>query len=378
MGVSAGTVGMISRCDLYEDYLELLNDRACRNDDKLRAMGLSGLSGEPLFWKIHSECRGFSIPNIASWSGLSQNEVRKMRQALDYQDYLKTNRKENNIVGRKPAVTQQGFNEVKQFLEDGYSDSDIIRLFNITEHCLTRIKRANSYEKFRGHRTSDQRKIWINDGLKEVILDGNNAHISTQQIAEELGISPVSVARILTGGHKVKANLITFDKYTSLKNHPKLIKQLRLRQAVQQANNYKDFSIRYYTNAKKVSWENKEGKVVEMPVNTHEVETLQPQKVKKKSVKEIRQPEEVIKTCDLGRAGAAIEAEMNKNKVDENKVEVNMQKEDITKLFEFINNLLVSDEKKYALQRYKYRGIFILLGELITGLLALGFIMLLK
>jgi len=348
-GLSASTVGLINQCSLYEDYLALVKDRNEKADNKLKAMNLRMLSGEPLFWKIHSECRGFSVPSISIWSGISKEEIRKMRRASSYAEYLRSN---DNYTRQKPertTVSEKDFKEIRFFLQDGYSDKEIIELFGCAESVLDEVKKYSTWEEYQNAKQKHHNKcVWINDGLKQIIEDGINQGLSNSQIAAETGVGFASVTRIRKGTHRGNPNLITEKTYNALKKNPSIITRKTLAEKISQSKNYKEFSLMYYAGKKKVSWETEEEiPETEIQEKIEEVskESIEPVKIEEKPMKPMREVEDKIKIEDTFPSRTSVSSK------------------DIS-----TNQLL----------KYKYRGIFILTGELITGLIGLGLIALLK
>lgn len=194
-GVSATTISNINKSENYDEYRELSKGRS-PVIEKLFEMRLNQRSGEDLFWRIRTYCRNYSTQKIAEASGLSVEEVKKMRLAPTYKEYLQMD---------KPETTR--------------------------------------YRKYH---------TWINDGVREVIQQGLDKGIPEYKILNELKISKSTLRRIKNNEHLVNHRMVSRKEYDVIKKDPALVR-LKLRQAIENSNSYEDFSVSYYTLGK-ASW----------------------------------------------------------------------------------------------------------------------------
>ena len=262
VGLSNATVcKILNHCEEYEDYLDFLKDYPEKTAQKLRDMNLRSLTGEPLFWRIHSDCR--AIPNfrIVEYSNLSLREVKAMKAAEDYEQYINPKGAEMPTLHRATSrgITKVQFDEVKRYLAEGESPRTIADTFAIDLRSVERIARFDNYEQFRGTlgnpvKKDTRSKFAINDGVVEIIRAGYNAGLTTADLMRELPYSYVVLNRIKNDNRNWGTRTVSKEKFEKIRNNPALYSALA--RTIRKTDDYYTWSLRKYAGVNSVSWWN--------------------------------------------------------------------------------------------------------------------------
>ena len=260
VGLSKATVcKILNHCEEYEDYLDFLKEYPEKTAQKLRDMNLRNLTGEPLFWRIHSDCR--TIPNfrIVEHSNLSLREVKAMKEAEDYEQYINPKGAEMPTLHRATSrgITKVQFDEVKHYLAEGESPRTIADTFAIDLRSVERIARFDNYEQFRGTlgrpvRKDTRMKFAINDGIVEIVKAGYNAGLTTADIMRELPYSYIVLGRIKNNRRDWGSRTVSKEKFEEIRDNPALHRALA--STIRESDDYYTWSLRKYAGVKSVSW----------------------------------------------------------------------------------------------------------------------------
>ena len=190
-GYSRATVQNIKACEDYEDYLQWKADRRV-NYPLLERSNIRDLSGEALFWEVHSVLKNIPIRLIRQKCSLTAEEIKAMKKASSYEEYLNAPLEEYKEVGDiVPKAAQQ---EICTWYRDGVKLQEIAEAYGIS---IKKVKRILDKElkTSSGSRKSRKSCKNLNPAIVEIILDGKEKRIPCSQIAKELGISIRSVYR---------------------------------------------------------------------------------------------------------------------------------------------------------------------------------------
>ena len=193
-GVSKSTINNVARCDSYEDYLQFRNIHA-NQYVALENSPLQELSGEELFWEVHSKLKNVPLRLIRTKVDCSIEELKLMKQAQDYEEYL-TRKATGRLPlyrGRAKMIPVQVIQEIRQRIADGEDIKDLAQYYGVDLENLSR-----KLESFKQPATQGKR-AFINDAIEEIILDGLSQGISPMEIAVELGVSLSTVKRTARG-----------------------------------------------------------------------------------------------------------------------------------------------------------------------------------
>lgn len=200
LGISHGTVRLINRLDTFDDYLAY-NEERRTNYSALEKSNLKDLSGEPLFWEVHSTLARVPIKLIAQKAGLSLDEVSAMKHAQDYEEYLRIKdthkySKARNNPGFNLMLRKAKQEDIRKRYAGGETISDLAKAYNLLKTEIQAVidepesKEPNSRTERTYHK--------INRAIAEMIQDAKKQRIPHEKISKVLGISPASVSRALT------------------------------------------------------------------------------------------------------------------------------------------------------------------------------------
>ena len=367
VGLSKATVTkIINYCEDYEDYLDSLKDVSERATRKIRDLHLDRLTGEPLFWAVHTDCRNFSITAIQRASGLSRGVIKAMKQTEDYEAYMKGEKEMPTNKTTSKGITKVAFYEIRKQLADGESIETISEVFGVDKRTVKKIAHYTSYPAFK--RTRSRTCFWINDGVAKVIRMGAEKGLTIKEMQKELPYSRPAMHGILQG-KPTNQRFISEEQYNKIREYPGTHK---LGGSIAKSKDYMTWSLKKYARVKSVSWLT--DTVEPTPAIVKAPEPYE--KLKKRTEEALLEEEQerleqepVLTTADLGRAGASIEADLAKKNEPKFKVE-DKKGNDLTDTIMMLGSIQAMQTSKNDTEKYKYRCILIL--GLMTLLCATG------
>jgi len=247
-GFSRATVSIIKNCDSYEDYVESLKSRTIdKTVEKVKSLRLTELSGEPLFWRIHSDGRNLSLGLLAAYSGLSRDVIKSMKEAPDYETFCAMTEHKKAKVFVKRALEESTKVQIRKMFEEGYSKAELASMFNVT---LSEIEEIFE-EKPIMQRT--KKRLQCNEGIVRMIVKGFEKGLTTREIQRELPYSTATINRARYGAVGTAKGL-TEDEFDRVKSGVITARTTNLQNAIQKAKTYLDFSANYYAKTKVPSW----------------------------------------------------------------------------------------------------------------------------
>lgn len=197
LGLSLAVVGVIDRSETFDDYLAF-NEERRTHYTILDNANLQELSGEPLFWEIHSTLRRVPIKFIAQKARLSLDEVSAMKAAQDYEEYLriKDTHRYHPIGKNSPnIINKYKQNDIRKRYADGETIEELAKAYGISKSEIQAIIEKPIEEPIR--KPTRKAPRLVNRAIAEIIKEGKKQRITNQAIAEALGVSVTSIWRIL-------------------------------------------------------------------------------------------------------------------------------------------------------------------------------------
>lgn len=245
VNLSVTTVHKINNSDSYEDYLDYVKGVSTSLAQRVREMGLSTLTGEPLFWKIHADCKAIPIHLLASSANLSCDVVKTMKKAPDYETFLKMKGK-IKYRPRTETLSQGTREQIKKMASDGYTDAEIRRLLNVSQDLVACAKALPD--------NKDRVKVWLNEGLYDIIKAGIVSGISYSNIKKELPISYSTYLRVRNGECNFAKVGVSRKDFSDFQKGERSTAYHKLQTALDKWKNYEEFSCQYYAGVPLVSW----------------------------------------------------------------------------------------------------------------------------
>lgn len=190
-------MGIIDRSETFDDYLAF-NEERRTHYPILDNANLQELSGEPLFWEIHSTLRRVPIKFIAQKARLSLDEVSAMKQAKDYEEYLRikdTHRYRPVGKNNPNIINKYKQNDIRKRYADGETTEELAKAYSISKSEIQAIVEKPIEEPIRKPTRKTPRLV--NRAIAEIIKEGKKQRITNQAIAEALGVSTASIWRAL-------------------------------------------------------------------------------------------------------------------------------------------------------------------------------------
>ena len=138
---------IVYHCDNYQDYLDYLQESKESLTKRIKEANLAQLSGEPLFWKIHSDLRNISAKRICEHTGLSYDMVRKMKESEDYENFLNGERRKT--MPTRIKITPEVYKEIKTSLVEGNPLKEVANRYEVALITVRRIKGSTSYKNYK-------------------------------------------------------------------------------------------------------------------------------------------------------------------------------------------------------------------------------------
>jgi len=206
--LSLSTIYRIASCDSYDDWLQNIQEGR-NNYGALRESRVAELSGEELFWEVHSMLRGVPARLIHQKARqLSLEEIYRMKKASDYEEYLQRPSMTTCIKSRV-RIPVEIRNEICVAYKEGMPIVDLAQKYGYEYEDIQRVLDS-------GPSTERQReKLITNKAIADIIIDGTRQGLSYKKMSEELGISIATVSRVTRNKHTHSKSDAIFEQWST-------------------------------------------------------------------------------------------------------------------------------------------------------------------